>query len=83
MFQLLLTVLQLFGTLLLSLKFPDVIHRGLQNSALVPAHVPEQHTQAADTSTPDRLSINSTNSMYSSASCVSVYILNTAALTGH
>lgn len=56
MFELLLTVLQFFGTLLLSLKFSDIVHRSFKNGALVPAHVPKEHTQttskpSADVST--------------------------------
>lgn len=45
MFQLLLAVLQFFGTLLLSLELSDVVHRSFKNGALVPAHVPKEHTQ--------------------------------------
>lgn len=44
MLQLLLAILQLLGPLLLSLELPDVVYRCLQDSAFVPAHVPESHT---------------------------------------
>lgn len=38
-FHLPLPALQLLGPLLLPLQPPDVVHRGLQNGALIPAHV--------------------------------------------
>lgn len=44
MFQLLLPVLQFFGSLLFSLKFSDVVHRGFKNRALIPAHVSKKYT---------------------------------------
>ena len=34
-----LSALQLLGSLLLPLQLPDVVHRGFQNGALIPAHV--------------------------------------------
>lgn len=37
--QLPLPALQLLGSLLLPLQPPDVVHRGLQNGSLIPAHV--------------------------------------------
>lgn len=37
--QLPLPALQLLGPLLLPLQPPDVVHRGLQNGSLIPAHV--------------------------------------------
>lgn len=40
-FQLSLSALQLFDSLLLSLQHSDVVHRGLQNGPLIPAHVSE------------------------------------------
>lgn len=39
--QLSLSALQLLDSLLLPLKHPDVVHRGLQNGPLIPAHVSE------------------------------------------
>lgn len=45
-FKLSLTVLQLFGPLLLTLQLPDVVHGRLENGALVPAHVSEKHIAA-------------------------------------
>lgn len=44
--ELLLAILQLFGPLLLSLELPDVVYGCLQDSAFVPAHVPESHRAA-------------------------------------
>lgn len=38
-FQLPLPALQLLGSLLLPLQPPDVVHRGLENGSLIPAHV--------------------------------------------
>lgn len=41
-FQLPLSALQLLYSLLLPLQHPDVVHRGLQNGPLIPAHVSEE-----------------------------------------
>ena len=38
--QLFLTHLHLLGSLLLLLQLPNVVHRGLEDGALVPTHLP-------------------------------------------
>lgn len=46
--QLLLTALQLASVLLLLLQPPDVLHRGLEDGAFVPAHVAAERTNVED-----------------------------------
>lgn len=47
--QLSLSALQLLDSLLLPLEHSDVVHRGLQNGALIPAHVSEVDTRQGST----------------------------------
>ena len=50
-----LSALQLLSSLLLPLELPDVVDRGLQNGALIPAHVPEAY-KGTNVSSQSRLS---------------------------